>query len=110
MLGIMTLSRVLHIGAAAGEVEFYNHHGVDCLTYVEPDRQCLISLAENIRKIKSDGATIEVNIIPKACSAKVINHLIFMQMAVDSRLYISLLLLLWNGLAAIILNIIPLRP
>ena len=65
----MSTSRVLHIGAADGEIEFYASHGVDKLVYVEPDRECIKHLIKNIRTTIDSGALIDVKVIPKACSS-----------------------------------------
>lgn len=64
------MKTVLHVGAAAGEIEFYGRLGVDKLVYAEPDRTCLLALSKNISQLVESGSQMQVSVIPKACSAK----------------------------------------
>lgn len=64
------MKNVLHVGAAAGEVEFYTNLGVDKLVYAEPDRTCLHALSKNIKESINKGSRMQTIVIPKACSAR----------------------------------------
>ena len=63
------MKTVLHVGAAEGEIEFYERLGVDKLVYAEPDRTCLRALGKNIRQSIDKGSQMQISVIPKACSA-----------------------------------------
>ena len=64
------MKTVLHIGAAAGEVQFYSNLGVNKLVYAEPDRGCLKSLSDNIQESINNLSRMEISVIPKACSTR----------------------------------------
>jgi len=67
---LLPMKSVLHIGAADGEIEFYDKLGVDKLVYAEPDRNCLHALSINIRQSIDKGSQMQISVIPKACSAR----------------------------------------
>jgi len=63
------VSKVLHIGAAAGEIDFYSSLGVCKLVYAEPDKLCLHTLKTNIGNTFRKGSSMEIIVVPKACSS-----------------------------------------
>ena len=63
------MSRVIHIGAAQGEVEYYASMGVQELVYVEPDLDCLRDLSANIKACINSGREMKITVIPRACSS-----------------------------------------
>ena len=63
------MAKVLHIGAAEGEVQFYSDLGVQKLVYAEPDTECLSLLSKNILKLIDAGSPMQTLVIPKACSS-----------------------------------------
>lgn len=63
------MKTVLHIGAANGEIDFYEKLGVDKLVYCEPDQKCLDILSKNIRGSIDRHSPMHISVIPKACSA-----------------------------------------
>ena len=66
------MKTVIHIGAASGEINFYEEIGCQNLTYVEPDKGCLIQLKENATKhFQKESRNLKhLKIIPKACSSE----------------------------------------
>lgn len=64
------MKSVLHIGAAAGEIDFYGRLGVEKLVYAEPDQTCLRALSENIKRFIEKGSQMQVLVVPKACSSR----------------------------------------
>ena len=66
------MESVIHIGAARGEIDFYEEIGCKNLTYVEPDKTCLLVLKENaLKHFKNESRSINnLKIIEKACSTK----------------------------------------
>ena len=71
------MSTVLHIGASDGELDFYSKSGVQKLVYAEPDKVSLQSLLINIKKFNNQGQQLDVSVIPKACSARSGENLLF---------------------------------
>lgn len=66
------MKTVIHIGAADGEIDFYEEIGCKNLTYVEPDKGCLNRLKENASKHfhKEPRSLKNLKIIPKACTSE----------------------------------------
>jgi len=63
------MTNVLHVGAAEGEIEFYSNLGVERLVYAEPDRNCLAQLIGNFNRLNKSSSFMQIDVIPKACSA-----------------------------------------
>ena len=63
---------VIHIGAADGEIDFYEEVGCKNLIYVEPDKASLVILNENVSKhLGRDDKNLQaIKVIPKACSSQ----------------------------------------
>jgi len=66
------MKTVIHIGADQGEIEYYEEIGCKNLTYVEPDKACLIKLKANASKHfqREQRSLQHLKIIPKACSSE----------------------------------------
>lgn len=64
----LPMKRVLHIGAADGEIEFYDMLGIDKLVYAEPDQTCLSILLSNIKNSINKASKMQILVIPKSCS------------------------------------------
>lgn len=66
------MENVIHIGAANGEIDFYEEIGCKNLTYVEPDKGCLNQLKENASQHfhKEPRSLQNLKIIPKACTSE----------------------------------------
>jgi FkbM family methyltransferase len=64
------MAKVLHVGAANGEIDFYSELGVAKLVYAEPDKMCLDALSKNVNMYFGRGGSMEIVVVPKACSAR----------------------------------------
>jgi len=66
------MSNVLHVGAASGEIYYYDDLGVAKLVYAEPDIACLETLNNSISDYTSGNISqsMEIVVIPKACSSQ----------------------------------------
>ena len=66
------MKTVIHIGAEQGEIEFYEEIGCKYLTYVEPDKACLIKLKANASEhLQREQRSLQyLKIVPKACSSE----------------------------------------
>ena len=71
-LATIHMNNVIHIGAAEGEIDYYEEIGCKNLTYVEPDKGCLIQLKENASKhFEREPKNLKnIKIIQRACSSE----------------------------------------